>query len=332
MHRSSSMLLDQLRETFAGQPFTVAQLKEQGFDLGRVQRLALRGGLARLHQGVYCAIPAAIDDAVLVEARAFIARHGVAAVMGGAAAADMWGMDRSSDQTVLWVPPDGGLRRGRRGGVVIREGRLPESDCAVIDGVLVTTPLRTGVDLSCGWDQPWQILWALIQGLRREAEWLMSGLALTRLTGSDLAQTLEGHALRSCLIDRLVDIGAVHRGRGIARVRRQLQYADARLESPLEIRSWLEFHRLRLPLPQLQAAVQGDSGRWYRADFRWGSLIGEADGALKYTTAEQLWAEKRRQEDLEQAGFTVVRWSWAQIVHEPREVMARITRALRKAG
>lgn len=327
-HRSTSILLSLLHETFGNRPFTAEQLRKEGFDLGRVQRLAGRGLLTRLHQGVYCAVPAMAGGAALVEAQTFIARHGVVAVVGGAAAADIWGIEHDLGDTVLWVPGNGGLRRGRRGEIVIREGHVPVDDRVVIDGTTVTTPLRTGVDISCGLAQPWQILWALVQGLRREAEWLVSGTTLTRLTDSHLAQLLDDKGLRSCLAERLMAIGDCHRGRGIAGVKRQMHCADARLESPLEIRSWLEFRRRRLPLPQPQAQVRGASGRGYRADFRWGRVIGEADGAVKYTTAEQLWAEKLRQEDLEQAGFVVVRWTWAEIVHQPKRVIARISRAL----
>jgi hypothetical protein len=77
--------------------------------------------------------------------------------------------------------------------------------------------------------------------------------------------------------------------------------------------SWHDFLEAALPVPTPQAWVQGASGRWYCVDFLWSGarVIGEADGAVKYTAAQDVMAEKARQADLEAAGYRFVRWTWA---------------------
>lgn len=326
------MLLALLRDTFGADAFTAEQVRRLGLDLGRVQRLAARGHVIRLHQGVYCALPADVDRVAVEEAQQFVERHGVSATIGGAAAAVMWGLEVSGGRPILWVPRGSGLRRGSRAGVVIRESDMPGEHCVALNGVPLTTPIRSAIDVACEDRQPWGIAWILVQGVRREAEWLMTSSASIRVKGYELARALDGSDLRGLVTQRLSNILAVHRGRGIAAVRSVAALIDPRLESPLEVRSWLEFHKHGLPMPQPQAWVQGASGRWYRADFRWGRVIGEADGAVKYTSREDLYAEKRRQEDLERAGFIIVRWSWAEIAGDPWSVVACLRRALERAA
>jgi very-short-patch-repair endonuclease len=49
---------------------------------------------------------------------------------------------------------------------------------------------------------------------------------------------------------------------------------------------------------------------------------------VKYSTPEDLLAEKRRQESLEQAGWRVVRWDWNEGVVQPHLMVARLAAAL----
>jgi hypothetical protein len=59
-------------------------------------------------------------------------------------------------------------------------------------------------------------------------------------------------------------------------------------------------------------------------------IIGEADGALKYATRDDLIREKARQEALERAGWLVIRWNWAEAVTDPRIMIRRIERAIER--
>lgn len=98
-------------------------------------------------------------------------------------------------------------------------------------------------------------------------------------------------------------------------VRTALDLADPASESPFE--SWSRGWILgsSLPLPEVNAEVVGASGRRYFGDFVWRSrrLIGEADGLGKYGSTPHeiraaMKAERRRQADLEAAGWMFVRW------------------------
>jgi very-short-patch-repair endonuclease len=114
---------------------------------------------------------------------------------------------------------------------------------------------------------------------------------------------------------------------------RALAVADAMspaAESPLES---LSRHRLRgfpLPEPELQVEIRRPDGTVVaRVDFLFGCrVIGEADGRGKYRSADDLWAEKRREDELRSLGYVVVRWSWDDMWLTPHQVAARIAAAL----
>ena len=119
---------------------------------------------------------------------------------------------------------------------------------------------------------------------------------------------------------------------GIDAARQALALANPASESVLESISRWQMHRRRLPMPQCGMPITGDDGRTYWADFVWWDLliIGEADGALKYATRDDLIREKARQEALERAGWLVIRWNWAEAVTDPRIMIRRIERAIER--
>lgn len=117
---------------------------------------------------------------------------------------------------------------------------------------------------------------------------------------------------------------------GIDAARRALALVDPASESVLESISRWQMHRHRIPMPQCGLPITGDDSRTYWADFVWWDLriIGEADGALKYATRDDLIREKERQEALERAGWLVIRWNWAEAVTDPSIMIRRIERAI----
>ncbi|HET6816189.1 MAG TPA: hypothetical protein VFH66_03050 [Mycobacteriales bacterium] len=107
-----------------------------------------------------------------------------------------------------------------------------------------------------------------------------------------------------------------------------MRWADSRSESALESWTRSRFITLRLPIPRLQQDIVGEHGWVARVDFLFDEydVAGEADGRIKYL-ADELWAEKQRQDDIEDAGKEVIRWIW-RTAHVPDEEFAR--RLLRK--
>ena len=57
-------------------------------------------------------------------------------------------------------------------------------------------------------------------------------------------------------------------------------------------------------------------------------MIGEADGLGKYKNLEAFAAEKEREEQLRDLGFTVVRWMWRDLARTPDRLRCRLASAL----
>lgn len=115
------------------------------------------------------------------------------------------------------------------------------------------------------------------------------------------------------------------------RVRTLLTLVDARSESVGEsiLRVELSLRGIRL-IPQFE--VWDDEGRLIaRADFRIDGtrVLIEFDGRMKYASGDPdvLWAEKQREDRLREAGYVVIRVTWAQLM-EPARIVARIRRVL----
>jgi len=100
-------------------------------------------------------------------------------------------------------------------------------------------------------------------------------------------------------------------------------------QSVLETFSRLAFVELGLPEPVLQHPFYDEDGLIGYVDMWWPSLgvIGEADGAVKYTDRTVLLREKRREDRLRALGPAIVRWGFDAIETNPDQVVAQIWRA-----
>ena len=108
-----------------------------------------------------------------------------------------------------------------------------------------------------------------------------------------------------------------------------VEFSDGLAESVLESISRVAFRDHRLPAPELQEWVGGDTGVIGRADFLWRryATIGEADGAVKYASPGRAVSQLRRDASLRAAGFEVVHFTWDEIVRVPGQVAASIRAA-----
>jgi hypothetical protein len=99
---------------------------------------------------------------------------------------------------------------------------------------------------------------------------------------------------------------------GAATAARVIAFADGRSESVLESISRVAMRLLGLPVFEPQVEIFAGDRMIARVDGFWRewNLVGEADGQVKYDERADLYAEKRRQDDLEDHGLTVVRWDW----------------------
>jgi hypothetical protein len=121
---------------------------------------------------------------------------------------------------------------------------------------------------------------------------------------------------------------------GLASLRRAIGLARSGAQTPLESISRLALMDEGLPEPELQAAFHDGEGLIGYVDMWWPGLgvIGEADGVMKYGSADDLIAEKAREDRLRALGLMVVRWTWDEIRANPAEVAERIRRAARRAA
>lgn len=120
---------------------------------------------------------------------------------------------------------------------------------------------------------------------------------------------------------------------GVRRARRVVELMSPLAESPLESLTRLLIVDAGLPPPHLQVWVHA-ARRRYRADGLWPDrgVVLEADGLLKYASPSDLREEKLRQEDLERAGYRVVRVTWEDVTSHPARTVDRIATALRLGG
>lgn len=177
---------------------------------------------------------------------------------------------------------------------------LPDDDIAVIDGLKVTSPERTVVDISRTCD--------LASSVAVADAALFADLVTSELIGSALDRAT-GRA-------------------GILRARHSLGLIDGASESVAETRSRLIFSDFGLPEPETQVDIFDKDGVFIgRVDFFWPEfgVIGECDGFGKYfddadpmETRRRLAREKDRDAALMTLGYRVLHWRWADLDNPAR--------------
>src|SRR5690606_25662330 len=177
-------------------------------------------------------------------------------------------------------------------------------DVVVVDGVAVTSIARTVVDLA--------------RTLPKEQAVIAGDSALRLYPG-----------MREQVSRALADARTRH---GLARARTVVPFLDGRSESAGESLSRLRIAEAGLPRPILQYEIVGGNGRRYRVDFFWeNGVVGEFDGRIKYSDPRDVFDEKLRQDAIRDAGYEVVRWTWAEL--ERFDVVAeRLRQAARRAA
>lgn len=283
-------------------------------------RLA-RGELLRVRYGVYLAASAWPENPSgrhLVLAHAEQAAN-PGAVLCGASAGVVWGLPSPElknwhEQPVCITFPEG-HHQSRSSAATHRTVRLPRT-CIVVDaeGYDVTSLARTAVDLARGRELP-QALVVLDAAAR-----LLCATFVASPRRRDFANPHLAAAARAAL-----DREAGHS----PTLTRAIQLSDPRRESPAESLSAGHFVLAGLPTPEFQARITTSRGTFF-ADFLWREqrLIGECDGASKYSDPAERLNEKHREQLLRDEGFTFVRWLGGEIFGEPHTVTGRVARAL----
>lgn len=268
---------------FPPSPFTWAEARAAG-----VSRRCLDDAVAcrlvrRVLQGVY--VDARLEDTPLLRAQAarrVISPH---AVLCDRTAAWVLGCDVHDYRELDVIPPiESYVLRGHdptdRPECAGGTRDLQPADWCEIDGVRVTTPIRTAMDLGCKLD-------------RRTA--LAAIDALMRAYGFTIG-------------DMMRMLPRYFRRRGVRRLRTIVTLADPRSESRAE--SWvrLEIVDRGLPMPVLQHWVRIDGVPTYRLDLAYphARVAVEYDGEEFHATPEQREHDRQRRERLRELGWTVI--------------------------
>jgi very-short-patch-repair endonuclease len=255
------------------------------------------GTLHRIHHGVYSVgHPALTPHKRLMAA---VLACGPGAVLSHRSAAALWGLREYPCASIDVTAPN---RRGRipKGIDAHRDGSLTPADRTSLHGIPCTSVPRTLLDLAAVVP-----IWDLRKAIS-EAEVL-------RILGHD--------ALRR-LIKR-------SRGRrGVARLRMLLDDIHPetrRTRSEMELLFLRMCDRGGLPRPEVNVALDV-GGRRLRPDFLWrdAGLIVEADSRRYHDTDSAFQGDRRREQQLQLAGWRVSRCTWEQIEREPRRLAETI--------
>jgi len=265
-------------------PFTRAQAEACGVSRWRLAELQRQGSVRQPLRGVYQRADLPDDQVSRAQAACLVIKPFV--VVGNRFASWIHGVDAFRFHELEIFPPlevfalpD--ATRVRRTGCRGRRRDLCPDDITTIEGVRVTTPLRTLMDLAC--ERP-----------RWEA--LATFDAFIRDTGITQAMVQE-------------QLPRFRGRRGVRQLRALLPLADGSSESTGESMTRLAIIDAKLPVPELQVWVPDEDGiPVFRLDLAYPRhrVAVEYDGLAYHQSAAQRAHDERRRQWLREQGWTII--------------------------
>ncbi len=303
MPNRTTLANERIRAIAAGQHGVVSrqQLVAAGIPGSTVRHRLATGAMQKLARGVYAVGPI----------RGPHWRYWSGLLLGGAtsvlsyhSAARILDLDPSpGGRRKVHVSVRAGRPKSRAGFHFYRAPSLASDEEAPVQGLPVTTPARTLLDLA-------------------------------RVVPTGALERLAGRADRMCLVDAqaIRDTLRRHPGHnGNARLRKLFAH-DVDLaftRSELEAR-FLRLVRLgELPAPMVNARVAR-----YEVDFLWNRqrLVAEVDGFRFHSDRAAFEGDRQRDAVLVARGFRVLRFSWRAVVHRPETVLVQVAQALARGA
>ncbi|TFC85135.1 hypothetical protein E3T28_12110 [Cryobacterium sinapicolor] len=252
----------------------------------------------------------------LAEIRAVVATRLSDPVISHQSAAAVWGIplpDAWPGTVHVLASPDSRARS--KNGVTVHRSHVPAGDVVDIDGMLVTSPARTLLDLA------------------RTMSFATAVVAIDHALNPRSASP-EVFLTETVLREKLQ---ASMSPRGSARALRAIRFGRPNADNPGESLSRVAIFELGFPDPLLQTCHRNPRGGYYFTDFEWPAyrLIGEFDGQGKYlkdeflrglTPGEAVTREKIREDDLRSEGNGLARWGPAD-VRDRRSLLRILTTA-----
>jgi very-short-patch-repair endonuclease len=261
------------------------QLLALGFSPEAIDHRLRTGRLHALHRGVFAVGRSEVDG----HGRwmAAVLSCGDGALLSHSSAAALWKIGKEGGRIAVSVPVP---RTVRRPGIrVHRRSRIEAADRMARDGIPVTSPVRTLLDLA-----------VLLEPTHLEAA-LNEADKLDLVDAGSLKQRLERHSGEP----------------GVGALRNALGADFVLTDSDLERKFLPIARRAGLPKPRTQVQVNG-----YRVDFFWPELglVVETDGLRYHRTAAQQARDRVRDQAHAEAGMTSIRFTYRQVTREPDRV------------
>ncbi|GAB3356004.1 hypothetical protein GCM10027452_23310 [Micromonospora halotolerans] len=285
-----------------------------GFSRHEIDNLVAFGRWRRLSRAAYLIEPAATGGGQrLSRIRAAVLSLGPHAHAVLATAAELHGIGGFSRTGAIHVALPGRVARPARvkePAVVLHQLEHAAEALTVIGGVPVTTAVRTVAEL-----------------ILRERRYPAVALLDSALNRGVISE------------DELLSLPALMRGRrGVVAARGYIAEANGLAQSPLETRTRLRCVDGGVRPDALQIEVRDSDGYLLGiGDLGWraGRLIAEADGRTPHAAPDALFNDRRRQNRLTNAGWTILRFTWPDTLtpdYIPSVVRrALTTRALRRS-
>lgn len=269
--------------TLPDRPFLYAEVPRLGLTRRKLRAAVAAGEVRHVFRAVYCdarlpdttelraaAICLLLDEHVVVTDRTASWIHGVDSF-------EPFGLDR---QQPLEVVSTGPHDRTRRAGLLGGKRDLLADEVLVVNGVRVTTPLRTAADLACR------------RGRFAAMAVLDAFMRTHRLTTEDYQMMVRRFVGR----------------RGVVQLRELVQYADPDCESHGESWTKLAIIDAGLPRPQPQVWVDLPGIGRVRLDFayRWAKVAVEYDGEEHHSSDADREHDRIRRKALRDAGWIVI--------------------------
>jgi very-short-patch-repair endonuclease len=273
---------------------TRAQLMSRGIAARAIDRMVRTGRLIVLRRGLYQLGPARAVRAA--EAAALLA-SGAEGRISHRSAAALHGLSGGQELVEVIVPR---RKRRRIEGVRIHRARdlLPD-EVTTIDGIPVTTPARTLLDV------------AGALTARELEQALAKALRLRLVTRDEMERMLERHP--------------THRGVPLLRALLHVEGGPAFTRSEAEEKLLEITTAARLQRPELNVRVLG-----HEVDFLWRSarVTAEVDGYAFHASQKSFASDRRRDAELTAAGYRVLRFTWADLTDGRLATVVRLAQAL----
>jgi len=277
------------------------QMEARGLTRTQLDRRLANGHLLPLHRGVY-----AVGHRIVPRNGRLLAAvlaSGPGATLSHRSAAALWDLVREAPRRTD-VTTHRALRQ--RETIHLHRASLSPDERMVRDGIPVTTPARTLLDLA-----------AVLPRDRLERA----------ANEAEVQRVYDGRALAR-LLERYPHRGGVPALRAVIA---DLALGARITDNEFEQRFLALLDASSLPRAEHNAWI-GAGGTRYRIDAVWRAqrLAVEVDGRATHMTARRFETDRRRDIDLQREGWCVARFTWRRLRDDPRSVVADI-RALLQA-